>query len=84
MLDSTTSDEVGVISVDLATDSDTSTLSLLASDDDGSQHHPDEMQDHDGATLGAHHTGTVNHQGSFCLLRIAPRAMPARPQKHAR
>ena len=22
------------------------------------------MQDHDGATLGAHHTGTVNHQGS--------------------
>ena len=64
MLDSTTSDEVGVISVDLATDSDTSTLSLLASDDDDAQHHPDEMQDHDGATLGAHHTGTVNHQGS--------------------
>ena len=64
MLDSTTSDEVGVVSVDLATDSDTSTLSLLANDDDSAQHHPDEMQDHDGTTLGAHHTGTVNHQGS--------------------
>ena len=59
MLDSATSDEVGVVSIDLATESDTSTRSLHASDDDSAPHHPDEMQVHEGTTLDAHLTGTT-------------------------
>ena len=64
MLDSATSDEVGVVSIDLATESDTSTRSLHASDDDSAPHHPDEMQVHEGTTLDAHLTSTTNHHGS--------------------
>ena len=64
MLDSATSDEVGVVSIDLATESDTTTRSLHASDDDSAPHHPDEIQDYEGTTLDAHLTGATNHHGS--------------------
>ena len=61
MLDSVTSDEAGVVSVEQLTESDTSTMSLPANDDDGGQHHPDDMNDHGDATSTMHHTATANH-----------------------
>ena len=63
MLDSATSDEVGVISVEQETESDTSTMSLPSNDDNGEQHHPDDMDDHGDITSSTQHTITANHHG---------------------
>ena len=63
MLDSATSDEVGVVSVEQETESDTSTMSLPSNGDNGEQHHPDDMDDHGDVASSTQHTITANHHG---------------------
>jgi len=71
MLDSATSDEVGVVSVEQETESDTSTMSLPSNGDNGELHHPDDMDDHGDVTSSTQHTITANHHGGGASTTLA-------------